>query len=454
VEGEHARSQIRSLVLVFNRPGDHDLPRSESGIAKRNPRRRGNQPSGLFFEFPGGRVLVGLPPLDFPFDQRPCPKVLAGEVGPTRMGDQHFEPTLESVREKTRGSHRSRHYAGPVITLATNQGVDPVLLDFDPEMQLGHNETLGGGVKRVATEQFRLAAAGFFDGEEVFADAIHEMRKSMKRVRALLRLVRGELGERIYHYENRYLADTARLMAAPRAATAMVLTIELIREIYGEFLAEGTFEEMTVRLAARRDTIHLQVMEDPGLTARVVRNLEKAHNRYASWSTDPDAMEVYGMGIRDEFIAIRPGFRATYVRGRREMVKAYSQPTSYNFHQWRKRAKYLRHQMEFLAPIWPEVVVGMAMTLDRLGSLLGEDHDLAELVNLFRERPDLTPNLRERSLLLALVGQRRSELRLAAEILGRRVYAENPGPFTARFGEYWESRQLALNTPFDTLTTY
>lgn len=338
--------------------------------------------------------------------------------------------------------------------MATNQGVDPVLLDFDPEMQLGHNETLGGGVKRVATEQFRLAAAGFFDGEEVFADAIHEMRKSMKRVRALLRLVRGELGERIYHYENRYLADTARLMAAPRAATAMVLTIELIREIYGEFLAEGTFEEMTVRLAARRDTIHLQVMEDPGLTARVVRNLEKAHNRYASWSTDPDAMEVYGMGIRDEFIAIRPGFRATYVRGRREMVKAYSQPTSYNFHQWRKRAKYLRHQMEFLAPIWPEVVVGMAMTLDRLGSLLGEDHDLAELVNLFRERPDLTPNLRERSLLLALVGQRRSELRLAAEILGRRVYAENPGPFTARFGEYWESRQLALNTPFDTLTTY
>ena len=33
---------------------------------------------------------------------------------------------------------------------------------------------------------------------------------------------------------------------------------------------------------------------------------------------------------------------------------------------------------------------------------------------------------RERSLFSALVTQRRAELQLAAEILGRRIYAENP----------------------------
>ena len=136
------------------------------------------------------------------------------------------------------------------------------------------------------------------------------------------------------------------------------------------------------------------------------------------------------------------------------MVEAYSRPSANNFHQWRKRAKYLRHQMEFLAPLWPEVIVGMAMTLDRLGALLGEDHDLAELVDLLQQRPEFTPDLRERSLLLALIGQRRSELRLAAEILGRRVFAEKPGSLHHRFGEYWQARQLALNSPLDTLTVY
>lgn len=341
-----------------------------------------------------------------------------------------------------------------MTVLAPYRGGSHSLIDFDADLQLGHNESLAVGVKRVATEQFRLAAAGFFDGEDAFAPAVHEMRKSMKRVRALLRLVRGEIGEQVYAFEDRSLAETARTLAEPRAATAMVLTLGVIREIYGEFLAEGTFEDLTMRLAARRDTIHLRVMEDPNLTARVVRNLEKAYNRYSSWPTDPDAWEAYGVGIRDSFGAVAPGLQATYHRGRKEMVIAYTHPSADNFHQWRKRAKYLRHQMEFLAPLWPEVIVGMAMTLDRLGSLLGEDHDLAELIDLLHARPDYTPDLRERSLLLALVGQRRAELRLAAEILGRRIYAERPGSLTGRFGEYWESRQLAISTPLDTITAY
>jgi CHAD domain-containing protein len=136
------------------------------------------------------------------------------------------------------------------------------------------------------------------------------------------------------------------------------------------------------------------------------------------------------------------------------MVRAYDQPIEQHFHQWRKRAKYLRHQMEFLAPLWPEVVVGTAMTLDRLGLILGEEHDLAELLSLLRDRPDLCPNPRERSLFAALAAQRRSELQTAAEILGRRVYAEKPGSLCHRFAEYWDSRQLANSAPLDTIVVY
>ena len=135
-------------------------------------------------------------------------------------------------------------------------------------------------------------------------------------------------------------------------------------------------------------------------------------------------------------------------------MTAYRRSTPEDFHKWRKRAKYLRHQMEFLAPLWPEVIAGVAVTLDRLGEILGEDHDLAELVSLLYERPDLCPNPRERSLFAALAQQRRSELHVAAEILGRRVYAEKPGSLQARFGEYWDSRQLAISQPLDTLVVY
>ena len=114
----------------------------------------------------------------------------------------------------------------------------------------------------------------------------------------------------------------------------------------------------------------------------------------------------------------------------------------------------MRHQMEFLAPLWPEVVVGTAMTLERLGNVLGEDNDLAELLSLLRERPDLCPDPRERSLFRALAQQRRNELQIAAEILGRRVYAEKPDSLTARFGEYWGARQMAIEGSLDTIVVY
>jgi hypothetical protein len=272
------------------------------------------------------------------------------------------------------------------------------------------------------------------------------------RIRALLRLVRYELPGKIFTYEDRVVRDTGRMLAPTRAAVSMVNAAEVIVGLYGEFLADGTFGELVERLRRRRELIRLQSMEDPKLVVRVVRNLEKAHRRYASWPVDPEAHKAYGLVIRDSYEAISAGLTETYTRGRREMVAAYTSPTDTNFHEWRKRVKYLRHQMEFLAPVWPEMVVGMAVTLDRLGSLIGDDHDLGELVNLLDERPDLCPHPRERSLFHALVAQRRSDLRLAAEILGRRVFAEKPNALDARFSEYWESRLMVIGQPMDTLS--
>ena len=80
--------------------------------------------------------------------------------------------------------------------------------------------------------------------------------------------------------------------------------------------------------------------------------------------------------------------------------------------------------------------------------------DLAELLALLHSRPDLCPNPRERSLFSALITQRRAELQVVAEVLGRRVYAEEPSSLEHRFGEYWESRKMALDAPLDTMTVY
>lgn len=341
-----------------------------------------------------------------------------------------------------------------MTALATYPSPQSRLAQFDPRLQLGTSEPLPAGIKRVTMEQLEVAASGYFEGEAEFGRAIHESRKAIKRVRSLLRLVQGEIPKRILKYEDKALRDTSRAISEIRSAAAIAGAAAVIKDLYGDLLAEGTFEEMLAHLSQRRDVIELTALGDAELVGRIVRSLERAYHRYSGWPTDTDAREVYGMGIRDDFEAIRPGLADTYGRGRREMVAAYKGGSSHQFHGWRKRAKYLRHQMEFLAPLWPEVVMGMAVTLDLLGEVLGEDHDLAELVDLIHERPGLCPNPRERSLFTALASQRRAELQLAAEVLGRRIYAEKPSSLQGRFGEYWESRQLAIGRPLDTLTIY
>ncbi len=334
---------------------------------------------------------------------------------------------------------------------ATDRLTGTVVLSL-PAYRLLPDEPLGVGLKRLSVESIDEAISGFYDGEEMFGEAVHTARKSMKRIRALLRLVRYEIGEKVYHFENRLMRDTARLVSEVRIAAVLVNGADEIRSLYGPLLAEGTFDEVVDRLVARRDRIEQQAMEDPGIIPRLISNLERARGRYESWPTDPDARTIYGMGLRQDFRAVGPGLKATHARGRREMVAAYQVTSVESFHLWRKRVKYLKHQVEILTPLWPEVMLGMAITLDRIADLLGQDHDLAELLRLLADRHDLCPNPIERSLMSALASQRRSDLQTASRILGRRIYAETPTSLELRLGAYWESMDLARTTRFASLS--
>src|SRR3954447_23499769 len=64
-------------------------------------------------------------------------------------------------------------------------------------------------------------------------EAVHEARKDMKKLRALLRLVRGELGGRVYSAENACFRDTARELAGVREADAKLATLGDLEERYG-----------------------------------------------------------------------------------------------------------------------------------------------------------------------------------------------------------------------------
>lgn len=302
--------------------------------------------------------------------------------------------------------------------------------------ELGHREPLAVGLRRVAVEQFDVALEALASSGDV-GETVHEVRKATKRLRAVLRLVRSELGEGRYQAENDLLRNTARLLAPVRDADILVLSVARIRRRFAAQLQPTAFEGLADRLAAHRERTHAGA-RDTEEWRRVVYAIRSSRARYTAWPVDDDAARAHGMQvIPHAFRSVAPGVRRTYARGRDEMREAARRPAAENFHAWRKRAKYLRHQMEILVPLWPEVISGLAASLDRLGDVLGEEHDLAELLRTIAARPDLCPDPVERSMLVALVQHRRAELQTAALGLGARIYAEPHNRFVGRVGEYW-----------------
>jgi hypothetical protein len=70
----------------------------------------------------------------------------------------------------------------------------------------------------------------------------------------------------------------------------------------------------------------------------------------------------------------------------------------------------------------------------RASELMGEDHDLAVLLEWAEQRaPDSA------AAIAGTVTRRRAELQAEAFALGARLYAEKPGAFVRRLERWWEA---------------
>lgn len=273
--------------------------------------------------------------------------------------------------------------------------------------------------------------------------AVHEARKSTRRARALLRLVRDETGHRIYREENVVLRDAARVMTAARSATVLRHTAGATAERAG--VPPATMEPLLAGLGIRLEAeLEPMATGSPALVD-LLTALLCSRARIASWpllDAGPDRGRWTRRPIRDEFAAVAPGIQRVYGRGRRAMSAAGKEPSSASYHEWRKRVRFLRFQMEALHGLWRPVMGGLAKSLDQLAETLGEEHDQAELAELIHTEPELVPDYPTRTALLRAIAERQLDLRSGTHRLGARIYHESPTDFVGRLAAYWKATRL------------
>jgi CHAD domain-containing protein len=287
--------------------------------------------------------------------------------------------------------------------------------------RLHDDEGIADGLRRVVRGQIDLAIErlrGAEPGE--LAESIHEARKALKRVRAVLRLVRDALGEETYQQENATFRDAGRELSAVRDSQVMVQTLDGLTERYADEIPDGALAGLREALARDAQAANERVLEDTAIIARVLGMLSAARTRVATWRLPED----------DGLSAVASGFERIYKRGRRARRAARKHTTTETLHQLRKRAKDLRYDAQVLRTVAPKQMKKLGRRADRIADVVGEDHDLAVLLGRARELPEALRR-GELELLSGLIERRRRRLQREALKCSGRVYKSKPGKLAA-----------------------
>jgi CYTH domain-containing protein/CHAD domain-containing protein len=253
---------------------------------------------------------------------------------------------------------------------------------------------------------------------------VHDVRKRCKETRALAELIRPALGPAFRSF-NGSVRDAASELSSIRDAHAVLDTFDRLRA------AQPALDHPSL------DLVRAHQAEVAAAATRSVaggdQRLENARILLRSARS-----EIDDWTIPSGFEPLAAGLRRTYERGAKHHAEVRRQATDERVHEWRKEAKRLWYQLRLLQLAAPSVLDPTIELLHALGDALGDDHDLAVLVELLDADPssfggdDVVQRAR------ALARTQQDQLRSGAVRLGATIYAETGKQFAKRISRYWD----------------
>jgi CHAD domain-containing protein len=308
------------------------------------------------------------------------------------------------------------------------------------------HESLLKGILRVTRERIDRVIASLDEKPQPSAESIHEARKDLKSLRAVLRLARGSILGEVRRRENIFFRDAGRALSVARDRQALLEALEYFsKRRHRHQRAPTPGHESIHRFIEKIGGKIGQEMVDelPRDTLRqLLEELRGAKRRVGLWF---DGVLLQPTNEWATFVGT--GLRRTYRQGRNlvwqfDMIgpKNASDET---WHELRKCAKALGYQLRLLRPIWPGPINVLLAEIDQLTDRLGDDHDLAVLRGRILNEPYNPSETQEsadtRQILLQSLDRRKRKLQSDSLQLARRIYVEKPSQFERRLAAYWQA---------------
>ena len=287
----------------------------------------------------------------------------------------------------------------------------------------GGDSSFGDGLAAAARSVISDGRQALTDPELSDPETVHEVRKALKRWRALMRLLARPLGEQADQMRSE-ARELMRAIAGARDAQSALDALNDLRKVDLPISATS-IETIRARLTKMRDAAEAKSF------TKAMRDRLSRYLDYATLSLERWPLKAI------DFDIVTDGLTSTYRRARQLVPDTWSDSEAEHLHDLRRRVVEHRHQMDIIEPLWPRLGKVWAEEAQRLRNQLGSCQDLAVLAELTAPHQPLAP---WRSRLAPLISARRdAHLKSAARLAGR-LFAEKPKAFRRRIAALWSAR--------------
>ena len=183
-------------------------------------------------------------------------------------------------------------------------------------------KSLAREVRRVVREELEGTLKELLTvTDQARSTAVHEARKHLKKVRALIRLLRPATGEAFYKDENAAMRKAAERMSSIRDSHVRVQTIEKLTVKSGKRRAPAAFARIQAAMAARLRQ-EIEESEKDDWSKQAAAEMQRAFCRLDNWPLKRLTMK-----------SIRSGLKAACEKARRALAIARRSATDANLHE-------------------------------------------------------------------------------------------------------------------------
>ena len=296
-----------------------------------------------------------------------------------------------------------------------------------PSFKIRRQQPITGNVMELMYHQMDYIIHLIQPVEEIDHEAVHEVRKSCKRVRAVLRLIRDDIGYSAYYRENRRFRDMSRLLSETRDYEALCHSLDYLRSREVDDKISRVYSELSAALVHSRDVALNALKKDKKVFQQIEKEIGEARKKINLFSFPSENFEV-----------ILPGLVRTHKKWKQHFAVCLGEAHEEMIHNLRKKSKYLMYHMQILKPVFPEIIRGYAGTLKKVSVDLGDHRDLF----LLRQQVSgLTKNSYPKTLTDHIDASIEKEMHDKLETAlraGRYLYLEKSRPLMDRIHNYWK----------------